>query len=193
MTTQHLSHSNSLFRQPADDLPQQLATFGYALRAAYKAAGISKRKLTFRARAAGAKLDHAAITKIERGERAPNFNSLLALAHAADTTPSTLLEGIGPERDAIAKIELDGEPAGKEPYARFAANLRWLREHRDPPLSQEDLAGEAKIDRASPNGYETGRMRPNLRTTLKLAAGLGVSPSLLFEGVELSDRSHIRA
>jgi transcriptional regulator with XRE-family HTH domain len=173
----------------ADDLPKQLATFGYALKAAYKDARLSKRKL-----ASAASLDRAAISQIERGERAPNFRSLLALARAARTTPATLLAGIGPERDAIARIEHDGGPPGDgDPLRRFGANLRWLREHHEPRLSQEGLADRIDIDRSSPNGYETGRMCPNLRTILKLAAGLGVSPAVLMEGVELPAQEAARS
>jgi transcriptional regulator with XRE-family HTH domain len=186
------------------DLPQQLLTFGQALEGAYVRAGVSKRRL-----AAAASLDRSAITQIERGERAPKFDKLLLLARAAKTTPAALLAGIGP-RDASAQLRSglcarhDGEPpsdsersasAGTEgdPVERFLANLKWLREHLAPGLSQEGLALEAEIDRSSPNGYETGRMAPpRLDTILKLAAGLGVSPSVLMEGVVLEEGASTR-
>jgi transcriptional regulator with XRE-family HTH domain len=176
------------------DLPQQLKTFGAALKDAYERAGVSKRQL-----AAAAALDRSAIGKIERGERAPNFGKLLLLARAAKTTPAALLAGIGSPQGAgqllgaeqqslpTPQIEYDGDPPS-DPVERLGANLKWLRRHAEQRLTQEGLALEAGIDRSSPNGYETGRMSPNLRTILKLAAGLGVSPSLLMEGVELADQ-----
>jgi transcriptional regulator with XRE-family HTH domain len=191
------------------DLPRQLKTFGAALKDAYERAGVSKRQL-----AAAAKLDRSAIGKIERGERAPNFSKLLLLACGAGTTPAALLPAIEPpgglearqrtdlsgtrdaarvsggaasgSRAAATRIEYDGEPP-RDPVKRFGENLKWLRQHAEPRLTQEGLALEAGIDRSSPNGYETGRMSPNLRTILKLAAGLGMAPSLLMEGVELSE------
>lgn len=191
------------------DLPQQLLMFGQALEGASERAGVSKRRL-----AAAASLDRSAITQIEQGERAPKFDKLLLLARAAKTTPAALLAGIGPQ-DASAQLRSglrarhDGEPpsdpgrahgersadAGTEgdPVERFVANLKWLREHLAPGLSQEGLALEAEIDRSSPNGYETGRMAPpRLDTILKLAAGLGVSPSVLMEGVVLEEGASIR-
>jgi transcriptional regulator with XRE-family HTH domain len=173
---------------PRDDLPRQLATFGQALEDAYERAGISKRRL-----AAVASLDRAAITRIEQGKRAPKFDKLLLLAYGAKTTPAKLLAAIGPQQDtarlrAALRDFYDGvQPAPVDPVERFAANLKWVRKHVEPGLTQEGLALEAEIDRSSPNGYETGRMAPpTLRTILKLAGGLGVSPALLMEGVALA-------
>lgn len=178
-------------RPPSHDLSQQLLAFGQALKDAYERAGVSKRQL-----AAAASLDRSAITQIEQGKRAPKFDKLLLLAHGAKTTPAALLAGIGPQeaseqlrdrlRNAIATADGAVSDGGLDPVERFAANLRWLRQHAQPGLSQEGLALNAEIDRSSPNGYETGRMAPpTLRTILKLAAGLGVSMSLLVEGVTL--------
>jgi transcriptional regulator with XRE-family HTH domain len=158
-----------------------LRTFGKALHEAYTSAGLSKRAL-----AGAASLDRSAIKRIEEGLRAPDFGKLLLLARAAKATPAALLTGIGPGKVAILPIEHDGEIPPADPLMRFAANLRWVREHCEPRMTQEGLALEAQIDRSSASGYETGRMRPNLRTILKLAAALGVSPSLLMEGVELA-------
>jgi transcriptional regulator with XRE-family HTH domain len=160
----------------------QLQEFGKALQAAYIGAGLSKRAV-----AGATGLDRSAISQIERGSRAPGFGKLLLLARAAKSTPAALLEGVGACDRAIPAIVYDGRTPA-DPLRRFGANLRWLRAHMQPCMSQEGLALEANIDRSSPNGYETGRMRPNLRTILKLAAGLRVAPSMLLEGVELGDR-----
>lgn len=199
MPTERLS-SNYL----PQDLPRQLLTFGQTLEGAYRRAGVSKRRL-----AAAVSLDRSAITQIEQGERAPKFDKLLLLARAAKTTPAALLAGIGPQ-DASARLcsELRARHASAlssaskrsadartegDPVERFVANLKWLREHLAPGLSQEGLALEAEIDRSSPNGYETGRMAPpRLDTILKLAAGLGVSPGVLMEGVVLEEGASIR-
>jgi transcriptional regulator with XRE-family HTH domain len=167
------------------DLPQQLSTFGSTLQAAYRRAQLSKRQL-----AAAASLDRSAISRIERGERAPKFDKLLLLARAAKTTPAALLAEIGPHDRTIPRLQYEGGPASDhdDPVKRFGANLKWVREHVDPRLTQEELALEAEIDRSSPNGYETGRMSPpTLRTILRLAVGLGVSPSVLMEGVQLGE------
>lgn len=172
--------------------------FGEGLEEARERANVSKRQL-----AIAASLDRSAITHIEQGLRAPKFDKLLLLARGAKTTPAALLAGIGPQEAASARTLTvtrgrsappqppSRRPAAKQradidPFERFAVNLRWLRQHVQPSLSQEGLALEADIDRSSPNGYETGRMAPpTLRTILKLALGLGVCPSLLMEGVEL--------
>jgi transcriptional regulator with XRE-family HTH domain len=182
-------HNTSMPTQRHDppDLSQQLLIFGRALKEAYERAAVSKRQL-----AAAASLDRSAITQIEQGKRAPKFDKLLLLARGAKTTPAALLGGIA-AGEATAKLyqelraQHSGEPAGeRDPVRRFAANLKWLRKHLEPELTQEGLALEAEIDRSSPNGYETGRMAPpTLRTILKLAAGLGVEPRLLMDGVEL--------
>lgn len=163
------------------EIQRQLQAFGQALHCAYTRAGLSKRAL-----AGATSLDRSAIGRIEQGLRAPNFAKLLLLARAAKSTPAALTAGIGGYDPAIASIEHDGEPPA-DPLRRFGANLRWIRVRLEPCMTQEGLALEADIDRSSPNGYETGRMCPNLRTILKLAAGLQVAPSLLLEGVELSD------
>lgn len=180
MTTQRLGST---------DIHQQLLAFGSALKKACERAGVSKRQL-----AAAASLDRAAITRIEQGKRAPKFDKLLLLAHAANTTPAALLANLGPQ-DATA--ELDAALASHhngarlsqiDPVRRFAENLKWVRQHVESGITQEGLALEAEIDRSSPNGYETGRMAPpTLRTILKLATGLGVSPVLLLTGVVLTD------
>lgn len=176
-------------RHDPQDLPQQLLTFGQALKDAYERAGVSKRQL-----AIAASLDRSAITRIEQGKRAPKFDKLLLLAQGAKTTPAQLLAAIGPQEDtarlrAALRDRYDGgRSIPDDPVKRFVANLKWVRKHVEPGLTQEGLALEADIDRSSPNGYETGRMAaPTLRTILKLAGGLNVSAGLLMEGVQLGD------
>jgi transcriptional regulator with XRE-family HTH domain len=176
--------------RPAE-VEAQLPIFGQALKHAYETANVSKRQL-----AAASSLDRAAITRIEQGKRAPKFDKLLLLARGAKTPPATLLAGIGQQeidsqlRAALrARHKRESPSRAGEPVKRFADNLRWVRQQVEPGLTQEGLALEADIDRSTPNGYETGRMAPpTLRTILKLAAGLRVSPGLLMEGVELPPR-----
>lgn len=174
-------------RPDLPNLQEQLLVFGQTLKDSYERAGVSKRQL-----AAATSLDRAAITRIEQGKRAPKFDKLLLLARGAKTTPAALLAGIGPQeatadlRRALRAQYNGNPPAGADPVKRFASNLKWVRKHIGPGLTQEGLALEAEIDRSSPNGYETGRMAPpTLRTILKLATGLGVGPDLLVEGVEI--------
>lgn len=171
------------------DVEEQLLIFGKALEDARKRAGVSKRQL-----AAAASLDRAAITRIEQGKRAPKFDKLLLLARGAKTTPAALLAGIGPQnghtrlRTEVRAHHDDKQSGDDDPVKRFAANLKWVRKHIESGLTQEALALEAEIDRSSPNGYETGRMAaPTLRTILKLASGITVSPSLLMEHIHLRE------
>jgi transcriptional regulator with XRE-family HTH domain len=164
------------------EIQRQLQLFGWRLTQTYTEAGMSKRAL-----ALATPFDRHAITEIEQGLRVPGFGKLMALARAMGSTPAALLEGIGAQHAEVPPIEHGCEPPA-DPVRRFGANLKWIRERREPRMTQEGLALEANIDRSSPNGYETGRMRPNLETILKLAWALGVTPSLLLEGVELRDR-----
>lgn len=166
---------------PSDaQLAEQLGAFGEKFKQVYERARRSKRAI-----AASVSLDRAGITKIERGRRAPNMSTLLELARAVGTTPAELLSEIGPKPVGTIKPELKGRPP-RDPYERLAANLRWARERTsDPHLTQADLAWEAKVDRSSLSGYETGRLAPNLRTLLKLSGALGLAPSVLLDGVKL--------
>ncbi len=69
----------------------------------------------------------------------------------------------------------------RDPGTRFGENLRAAR--TGAGLSQEALAYEAVVDRAAISVYERGRREPNLRTILKLARALGLSPVALLDGV----------
>jgi DNA-binding XRE family transcriptional regulator len=170
-----------------EELQAQMRAFGEAFRQAHQDAKRSKRAI-----AASVSLDRAGITKIERGKRAPNLSTLLELARAVGSTPAALVAGIGAGRARAGaggaagasepKPEYEGEPP-KDPYERMAANLKWARARTG--LNQFDLGWNAKVDRSSLSGYETGRLAPNLRTLFKLAMALGLPPSVLLEGVAL--------
>lgn len=159
-------------------LKQQLRTFGAALRRARKRAKVSKRQM-----ASAFSRDRSAITKIEDGQRAPNFSTLLVLAREAQTTPAKLLAGIGPKRSSVPRPRYEGGPPS-DPLKRFGANLKWAREHSPTCSEPRTLAAAAKVDLHSLVRYEAGEMAPNLRRMLKLAGALEISPGLLFEGVQ---------
>lgn len=160
----------------AQVVTDQLRAFGENLRCARKRAELNKAAV---ARAAEV-LDYSAISKIEQGERAPNFLTLLRVAKVVGTTSEQLLENIGPPSVPPLMEPLDGR-LRRDPGARFTANLIALRERAG--LSQEELALNAPIDRSLMSNYETGVRQPNLRSLLKLAAALNVSPAALMHGV----------
>ncbi|MGA7813058.1 helix-turn-helix domain-containing protein, partial [Caballeronia sp.] len=54
---------------------------------------------------------------------------------------------------------------------------------KEASFSQEALAYEAEVDRAAISVYERGGREPNLRTLLKLARALQLSPVALLDGV----------
>lgn len=70
---------------------------------------------------------------------------------------------------------------GAEARLRFGRRLRKLR--RDQDLSQEALGGLADLDRNYVSGIERGERNPSLVNICRLAAALGVEPSVLMEGV----------
>jgi transcriptional regulator with XRE-family HTH domain len=64
---------------------------------------------------------------------------------------------------------------------RFATNLRAERERRG--LTQERLAELADLHMTDVGRIERAERDPGVRTVAKLAAGLGIPASRLFEGV----------
>lgn len=155
------------------ELDEQLVQFGENIRAARKRAGFSQIDLSVRA-----SLDRAAVSFIERAERAPDLSTIIRVAGAVSVKPAALLKGIG----------FDGAVRGprrvseaETPAARFGMNLRWARQRSG--LSQEALANEAAVDRAAVSVFERGRRNPNLRTVLRLARALEVPPGMLLRGV----------
>jgi transcriptional regulator with XRE-family HTH domain len=167
---------DALVRHTQDhEIDEQVRAFGERMRAARLSAGLSQVALSEATR-----LDRAAISFLERAERAPDLSTLVRIARALDTAPAKLLVGVGltPVGGAgLLAAELHGEPG-----TRFGANLRAARIAAG--LSQEVLAYESVVDRAAISVYERGRREPNLRTILKLARALGLSPVTLLNGVE---------
>ena len=69
-----------------------------------------------------------------------------------------------------------------EPHATFARNLRERR--RRAGLSQERLAFDAGLHRTEVSLLERAEREPRLTTIVRLARGLGCSPSALLDGIE---------
>jgi transcriptional regulator with XRE-family HTH domain len=157
-------------------LDEQLMRFGENMRLARKEAGLSQIDLSLRAN-----LDRAAVSFLERAERAPDLSTIVRVASAVGVKPAALLRGIGP-RDCTTRGPRG--PGGQElaPAARFGVNLRWARERAS--ISQEALANDARVDRAAISVFERGKRNPNLRTLLRLARALELPPAVLLRGVE---------
>lgn len=156
------------------ELDEQLVQFGENIRNMRKHAGLSQIDLSLRAN-----LDRAAVSFIERAERAPDLTTIVRIAGAVSVKPAALLRGIGVDRPAVRGPRR--APAADTAAACFGANLRWARERS--ALSQEALANEAGVDRAAVSVFERGRRNPNLRTVLRLARALELPPAVLLRGV----------
>jgi transcriptional regulator with XRE-family HTH domain len=156
------------------ELDEQLVQFGENIRNARKQAGLSQIDLSLRA-----SLDRAAVSFIERAERAPDLSTIIRVAAAVSVKPSALLKGIGFAGAAVRGPRSPSEEG--TPAARFGANLRWARQRAG--LSQEALANEASVDRAAVSVFERGRRNPNLRTVLRLARALELPPGVLLRGI----------
>jgi transcriptional regulator with XRE-family HTH domain len=155
-------------------LDEQLVQFGENIRNMRKHAGLSQIDLSLRAN-----LDRAAVSFIERAERAPDLTTIVRIAGAVAVKPATLLKGIGIDGAAVRGPRR--APEAETAAARFGANLRWARERA--ALSQEALANEAGVDRAAVSVFERGRRNPNLRTILRLARALELPPAVLLRGI----------
>lgn len=167
---------DALVRHTKDpEIDEQVRAFGESMRAARANVGLSQVALS-----QSTKLDRAAISFLERAERAPDLSTLVRVARSLDTTPAELLEGIGLDGPQDLALPADIRPSG-EPGVRFGVNLRAAR--KAAGLSQEALAYEAEVDRAAISVYERGGREPNLRTLLKLARALELSPVALLDGV----------
>jgi transcriptional regulator with XRE-family HTH domain len=125
--------------------------------------------------------DRSTISKVECGKQAPNFDTFLALARAADVTPADLLSGVGLTQSPYGTPSNRGTPP-LIAATQFGANLKWTREQAG--LSHEDLGDEADADRSLISDWEHGKREANLRTILKLARALGVPAALLLHEVE---------
>lgn len=158
------------------EIDDQLYRFAQNLRETRQQAGFSQVRLGLEA-----SLDRAAVSFLERAERAPDLPTILRVARATGVKPAALLRDLGP---AISNVRVprdlldpDAEPAG-----RFGANLKWARKRAT--LSQEALAYRAEVDRAAISVFERGRRSPNLRTILRLARALELPPGVLLRGIE---------
>lgn len=167
---------DALVRHTKDpEIDEQIRAFGENMRSARLSAGLSQVSLSEATR-----LDRAAISFLERAERAPDLSTLVRIARALATTPAELLEGIG--LDGPRAIQPSpGAKRARPSGTRFGTNLRAARTAAE--LSQEALAYEAEVDRAAISVYERGGREPNLRTLLKLARALELSPMALLDGV----------
>jgi transcriptional regulator with XRE-family HTH domain len=160
------------------EIAEQIRAFGRNLREAREQSGLTQAQLS-----EAAPLDRAAISRLECGERSPDMRTLLRVCFALGTTPAELLRGVGRGGGRT------GGRAGAEAadsQAGFGANLRWARQRAK--ISQERLALDAKVDRAAISVYENDVRQPNLRTVLKLAMKLDVTPSALLRGIPAEDR-----
>jgi transcriptional regulator with XRE-family HTH domain len=157
------------------DLDEQLVRFGENMRQARKQAGLSQIDLSARA-----SLDRAAVSFLERAERAPDLSTIVRIASAVGVKPAALLRGIGPHNSTVRGPR--GVVENSAPAARFGTNLRWARERVG--ISQEALANDARVDRAAISVFERGKRNPNLRTLLRLARALELPPGVLLRGVE---------
>jgi transcriptional regulator with XRE-family HTH domain len=69
-----------------------------------------------------------------------------------------------------------------EPLGTFAANVKQLRHERK--LTQEALADRAGLNLSDIARIETLRRDPGVKVVAKIAYGLGVPTTKLFEGVK---------
>jgi transcriptional regulator with XRE-family HTH domain len=138
-------------------------------------------------------LDRAAISLTEKGKRSPDMRTLLRICQGLDVTPAELVRGIGPfvadGRPSLAEGQSavqshDSSPRTKAaggPRTPFSRNLLGAR--RRAGMSQQTLGIRADVDAAAISLYERGQREPNLRTILKLARTLEMSPVELLRGV----------
>lgn len=157
-------------------IDEQVRVFGENMRDARHRANLSQVGL---AEVTG--LDRAAISFLERADRAPDLSTLIRVAQALSVKPGDLLRGLGPV-DSAARGPRFSEPPPSERALHFGKNLRWARKRVG--MSQEALAFEAKVDRAAISVYERGVREPNLRTILKLSEALELRPAALLRGIE---------
>lgn len=159
------------------ELDAQIRLFGENMRTARRRAGLSQAEL-----ARAARLDRAAVGFLERAERSPELSTLLRVARALGLEAGELLRGVGSAGRQSAPEREHRDQLRHDPAVRFGAALRRARGRAG--LSQQALALRAGIDRAAISVYERGAREPNLRTVLKLARALSLSPASLLESVD---------
>lgn len=69
-----------------------------------------------------------------------------------------------------------------DPQKQFAQNLRNARKRAG--LSQEELGDEAELHRTAIGFLERAERDPQLKTIVRIARALGVTPSTLMDGIE---------
>jgi transcriptional regulator with XRE-family HTH domain len=171
------------------DIERQIGAFGENMRAARRQAGMTQTDL-----AAVDGLDRAAISLTEKGKRSPDMRTLLRICQGLDVTPAELVRGLGPFASDGAPSRGDGgrrvgeshdsSSPIKAPDDRttpFSRNLHGAR--RQAGISQQTLGLCADVDAAAISLYERGQREPNLRTILKLARTLEMSPVELLRDV----------
>ncbi len=160
---------DALVRHTKDpEIDEQVRAFGESMRATRLSVGLSQVGLS-----EATKLDRAAISFLERAERAPDLSTLVRVARALGTTPADLLDGSASPAAGAVSLPADIKPPS-EPGLRFGANLRAARTAAG--LSQESLAYEAEVDRAAISVYERGPPRTEPAHALEVGAGFGVEP-----------------
>jgi transcriptional regulator with XRE-family HTH domain len=169
------------------EIERQIGAFGENMRAARRRAGMTQTDL-----AAVDGLDRAAISLTEKGKRSPDMRTLLRICQGLEVTPADLVRGIGPfaadgtsgEAKARSSQSHDSSAQTKPasgPATPFSENLHSAR--RKTGISQQTLGMRADVDAAAISLYERGQREPNLRTILKLARTLEMSPVELLQGM----------
>jgi transcriptional regulator with XRE-family HTH domain len=161
------------------EIEGQIGAFGKNMRVARKRAGLTQTQL-----AALDGLDRAAISLTEKGKRSPDMRTLLRIASGLQVQADELLEGIGdfrPAEDGDKPAVPGSRSKGRRSGDRFSENLH--RARRCAGISQQALGLSADVDAAAISLYERGQRQPNLRTVLKLARTLKISPVDLLKGV----------
>lgn len=89
-------------------------------------------------------------------------------------------------QSALARLALEAKDATvDDPLPRFGSNLRKARLARG--LSQERLAHLCGLNMTHVARIERAEREPGIRTVSKLARGLDVRASVLFDGLEGHD------
>ena len=83
-----------------------------------------------------------------------------------------------------SRLKCSGVPPRKSPHPTLKKVGRFVRETRlAKSLTQEDLAGNADLDRTYISNLERGRRNPSLLHMRRFAKALGVRPSDFFDAI----------
>src|SRR5580704_11897885 len=103
------------------EIDEQVREFGENMRATRLNADMSQVELSEATR-----LDRAAISFLERAERAPDLSTLVRVARALAVKPADLLDGVGLRGPLTFELP-PGQERPDEPGLRFGVNLRAAR------------------------------------------------------------------